>query len=101
MNTKAKGPTITALSKLSLPIPPAGTWTQRWEDQAYMGKGAPVQRHLDGTVGLAFRCWPQGGHTYARVAVLTGPMAGEVVDTLADDWIDADPLAVAEVQTHG
>ena len=97
-----RGPTATALSQLTdLPIPAAGTWTQTWQLLAYMGKGSPVQLHLDGTVGLAFRLWHNGGHSYARVAVLTGPMAGEVVDTLADDWIDASPLAVAEVQTCG
>jgi hypothetical protein len=98
-------PTTDALRAItSLPIPAEGTWTDTWKAQAYVGKGEPVQRHSGahrGTVGLAFRLWYNGGHAYARVAILTGPMVGEVVDTLADDWIDADRGAVAEVQTRG
>jgi hypothetical protein len=97
--TQLESGTVARLRKLNLPMKPAGTWTWSWQEEAYMGKGVPVQHHHDGIMGLAFRLWYDGGHAYARVAILTGPMAGEVTDSLADDWIDADPLAVAAVQT--
>lgn len=92
-----------------LPVSEPGAWTTAWQENAYMGRGMPVQAHTDapasaahalraGDVGLAFRCWYDHGTGFARVAVISGDMAGEVIDTYADDWIDATAEAVRKVR---
>lgn len=103
--------TTDRLRGLSAALPERGTWTDTWRDKAYAGRGMPVQAAHDhlasaptaglraGDVGLAFRLWYGHGTAFARVAVLSGPLTGQVVDTEADGWIDASPEAVAAVQS--